>query len=83
MQARSKLPQKKCTGLTLPTNAERNAVITRLAWTSCPQNRRTAAASYDACSVSCAKGTASGTSTGTGRMATSTSSSRSAAMVSA
>src|SRR2546430_4290762 len=64
VQARSKLPQKKWTGLTLPTKVERKAEITRVACTSCPQNRRTAAASYEACPVSSGKGTATGISTG-------------------
>src|SRR5205814_363862 len=34
VQARSMPPQKKCTGLTLPTNRDRNAPMTRLAWRS-------------------------------------------------
>ena len=32
--ARSKLPQKKCTGLALPRKRARNSVITRLACSS-------------------------------------------------
>ena len=37
--ARSKLPQKKCTGLTLPMNRARNTFMTRSACSSTRQNR--------------------------------------------
>src|SRR5918912_896699 len=37
--ARSKLPQKKCTGLTLPMKRARNALSTRSAWRSTRQKR--------------------------------------------
>ena len=36
--ARSKLPQKKCTGLTLPRNWPRNPVKIRSTWTRIRQN---------------------------------------------
>ena len=39
--ARSKLPQKKCTGLTLPRNRDRNRVNTRSTCTRARQNRLT------------------------------------------
>src|ERR687892_283479 len=41
--ARSKLPQKKCTGLDLPRKPVRNSLNTRSACTSARQNRCTAA----------------------------------------
>ena len=34
VHARSIAPQKKCTGLTLPTKCDRNSPIVRLAWSS-------------------------------------------------
>lgn len=42
VQARSIPPQKKCTGLTLPTKCDRNSPITRFACSSCRQNRAAA-----------------------------------------
>ena len=43
--ARSKAPQKKCTGLALPRNPARNRLSTRSALTSDSQNRCMASAS--------------------------------------
>ncbi len=43
--ARSKLPQKKCTGLALPINPLRKSLKTRSAWTSARQKRCAAAES--------------------------------------
>src|ERR1051326_492297 len=37
--ARSKLPQKKCTGLHLPQKRDRNSLNTRSLWTRTRQNR--------------------------------------------
>ena len=43
--ARSSAPQKRWTGLTLPTNRLRNSSNTRSIWTSASQNRWTWSAS--------------------------------------
>ena len=48
MTARSKLPQKKCTGLHLPMNGQRAREKTRSHWTRMRQNRSACAGSYDA-----------------------------------
>ncbi len=62
--ARSKLPQKKCTGLHFPMNRPRNAFSTVSADASTRQNRVAYSGSYDACWVSSANGIGFGTSSG-------------------
>src|SRR5829696_9024834 len=69
-QARSKLPQKKWTGLLLPTNAQRDALSTCSQDTRMRQNRFAYAGSYEAWTVSSSNRTGSGISTGIGQMRT-------------
>src|SRR6188474_2788395 len=47
--ARSKLPQKKCTGLHLPQKRDRNCLNTRSLCTSTRQNRLAYSRSYERC----------------------------------
>ena len=63
--ARSKLPQKKWTGLALPRKPARKRVITRLAWSNAPHNARTCLLSKAECRSSSSKGIASAISLGT------------------
>src|SRR5581483_11247292 len=62
--AKSKLPQKKWTGLFLPMNRERNSLNKVSVTTRMFQNLLTSSRSYDACCVSCSKEMGFGTSTG-------------------
>src|ERR1700675_882192 len=62
--ARSKLPQKKCTGLLLPIKRERNSLKISSAHTSIRQKRFAYSPSYEACSVSRSNGIGLGTSHG-------------------
>jgi hypothetical protein len=63
--ARSKLPQKKCTGLALPKKPVRKSLNTRSACTSARQKRWAAAWSYELWLRSCEKRIGWGTSFGT------------------
>src|SRR5438094_2696248 len=51
--ARSKLPQKKCTGLHLPINSQRNVSNTGFITMRARQKAFADAGSYDRCFVSC------------------------------
>src|SRR5271157_5134496 len=62
--ARSKLPQKKCTGLLLPIKRDRNSLKISSVRTRIRQNRFAYSGSYEACSVSLSKAIGSGTSHG-------------------
>ncbi len=79
----SKPPQKKWTGLALPTNRPRNSARTRWICTSASQKRWMASRSYSRAATSSANGTDTGTSTGRARMSTRTPSDASASIVSA
>src|SRR6266542_2942619 len=68
--ARSKLPQKKCTGLHFPTKPHRNLSDTGFIATRARQNALAQAGSYDRCTESASKRMGSGTSTGIGQMRT-------------
>jgi hypothetical protein len=68
LTARSIAPQKKCTGLTLPTKRDRNTSNTRFICTSASQNRCAWAPSYATCDVSVSKGIAPSISTGMGQI---------------
>src|SRR5487761_1716403 len=68
--ARSKLPQKKCTGLDLPMNRPRNSSKTESAETSARQKRFAYSGSYDACTRSSSKRIGLGISTGMGQIFT-------------
>ena len=78
--ARSKLPQKKCTGLALPMKRARNAPRTRLVARSTRQKRCAHSGSYDAWTSSFSKGIGSGISCGMVLMGTSIARSRSIPM---
>src|ERR1700685_661269 len=62
--ARSKLPQKKCTGLFLQMKRDRNSLKISSALTRMRQNRFAYPGSYDACCVSWSKAIGLGTSHG-------------------
>src|SRR6478752_4448199 len=62
--ARSKLPQKKCTGLDFPMNCDRKRCRTASTESKMRQNFCTDAASYERCNWSLSKGIGSGISTG-------------------
>src|SRR5689334_23721373 len=62
--ARSKPPQKKCTGLTLPMNRPRKSLSTLSEQTSVCQKRCAASASYDLCTRSASNRIGFGTSDG-------------------
>src|ERR1043165_6547578 len=62
--ARSKLPQKKCTGLDLPIKRERKTLNTSSTETRVRQNRRAYSLSYDAWILSWSKAMGLAISTG-------------------
>src|SRR5882672_928194 len=62
--ARSKLPQKKCTGLHFPTKPARNSWKTFSHTTRILQKRCAYSGSYEACFLSLSKRTGFGTSQG-------------------
>ena len=78
--ARSKLPQKKWTGLALPMKRARNSPRTRLVARSTRQKRCAHSGSYDAWTSSFSNGIGFGTSTGVVQMGTSIARSRSIPM---
>ena len=83
MTARSKLPQKKCTGLTLPVKPDRNSDSAQFAASSCRQNAVAWSGTYSRGSTSSAKGIAGSTSLGTGRIRASRPTSARSSIVSA
>src|ERR687891_323481 len=69
--ARSNPCQKRCTGLVLPQNQPANSCSVQSIQRSACQNRSTASRSYDACSVSLAKGVVTGIPNGSALVSTS------------
>src|SRR4051812_8972528 len=68
--ARSKLPQKNCTGLHFPRKEHRDSENTRCTCRRICQKRRAYTASYDRCTVSLSNRIGEGISTGIGQIFT-------------